>query len=51
MVTFVGAMRFDLAHKTLAATERKATGVDTNAMMTREDGLPLVLVHGGSAIT
>jgi hypothetical protein len=41
VMAFVGAQRFDLAQQTLAAMERKAAGSDTNAMMTREVGLPL----------
>jgi hypothetical protein len=41
VMAFVGAQRFDLAQRTLAAMERKAVGSDTNAMMTREVGLPL----------
>ena len=41
VMAFVGAGRFDLAQRTIAAMERKATGSDTNAMMTRDVGLPL----------
>jgi tetratricopeptide (TPR) repeat protein len=41
VMAFVGAERMDLAHRTIAAMESKATGGDTNAMMTREVGLPL----------
>ena len=41
IMAFVGARRFDLAQKTLAALERKATSSDTNAAMTRDVGLPL----------
>ena len=40
-MAFVGAGRIDLAQRTIAAMERKATGSDTNAMMTRDVGLPL----------
>jgi len=41
VMAFVGAQRMDLAQRTIAAMERKCTGTDTNAMMTREVGLPL----------
>ena len=41
VMTFVGARRFDLAQRTLAAMEQRAWGVHTNAMMTRDVGLPL----------
>lgn len=41
VMAFVGAQRFDLAQRTLAAMEQKLAGSDTNAMMTREVGLPL----------
>ncbi|HEY6645178.1 tetratricopeptide repeat protein [Povalibacter sp.] len=41
VMAFVGAGRFDLAQRTIAALERKATGTDTNAMMSRDVGLPL----------
>ena len=41
VMSFVGAQRFDLAQRTIAAMERKAAGTDTNAMMTRDVGLPL----------
>lgn len=41
VMAFVGAQRFDLAERTIAAMERRAAGTDTNAMMTREVGLPL----------
>jgi tetratricopeptide (TPR) repeat protein len=41
MLAFVGARRFDLATRTLAALELAATGRDTNAMMTRDVGLPV----------
>lgn len=41
VMAFVGAQRFDLAERTLAAMEHKLAGSDTNAMMTREVGLPL----------
>lgn len=41
VMAFVGAKRFDLARCTLAALERKAIGSDTNAMMSRDVGLPL----------
>ena len=50
VMAFVGAKRFDLAQKTIAALERKAIGSDTNAMMSRDVGLPLAqaLVAFGS---
>jgi tetratricopeptide (TPR) repeat protein len=41
VMAFVGAERTDLAQRTIAAMEQKCTGTDTNAMMTREVGLPL----------
>jgi hypothetical protein len=41
VMAFAGAGRLDLAQRTLAAMERRASGSDTNAMMTREVGLPL----------
>jgi tetratricopeptide (TPR) repeat protein len=41
VMAFVAAGRNDLAERTLVAMERKATGSDTNAMMTRDVGLPL----------
>jgi hypothetical protein len=41
VMSFAGAQRFDLAQRTIAAMERRASGVDTNAMMTREVGLPV----------
>lgn len=41
VMSFVGADRFDLAQRTIAALERKAIGSDTNAMMSRDVGLPL----------
>lgn len=41
VMAFVGARRFDLAQRTIAALERKAVGSDTNAMMSRDVGLPL----------
>jgi hypothetical protein len=40
-MSFVGARRLDLAQRTIAALERKAIGNDTNAMMSRDVGLPL----------
>jgi hypothetical protein len=51
VMAFVGARRFDLAERTLAAMEQKLGGSDTNAMMTREVGLPLAqaLVSFGNA--
>ena len=41
VMAFVGAGRIDLAQIAIAAMERKALGSDTNAMMTRDVGLPL----------
>jgi tetratricopeptide (TPR) repeat protein len=41
VMSFVGARRFDQAQRVVAALDRKATGTDTNAMMSREVGLPL----------
>jgi len=51
VMAFVGADRIDLAQQTIAALERKAAGTDTNAMMSREVGLPLAraLVALGAA--
>ncbi len=41
VMAFVASGRADLAERAIAAMERKATGSDTNAMMTRDVGLPL----------
>ncbi|WP_129644995.1 tetratricopeptide repeat protein [Peristeroidobacter agariperforans] len=41
VMAFVGAQRMDLARRTIAAMEQKCSGADTNAMMTRDVGLPL----------
>ncbi len=41
VMSFVGAGRFDLAELTMSAMQRKALEQDTNAMMTREVGLPM----------
>lgn len=41
VMAFVAAGRADLAQRAIAAMERKAAGSDTNAMMTRDVGLPL----------
>jgi hypothetical protein len=41
VMAFVAAGRADLAQRTIAAMERKAGESDTNAMMTRDVGLPL----------
>lgn len=41
VMAFVGAKRLDLAQLTIGAMQRKIDGTDTNAMMTREVGLPL----------
>ena len=41
VMAFTAAGRTDLAQRTIVAMERKAVGSDTNAMMTRDVGLPL----------
>jgi len=41
VMSFVAAGRTDVAQRTIAAMERRAAGSDTNAMMTRDVGLPL----------
>jgi tetratricopeptide (TPR) repeat protein len=41
VMAFVGAKRLDLAERALTAMEQKISGTDTNAMMTRDVGLPL----------
>lgn len=41
LMAFIGAQRFDLASVALEALERSAAGAGTNAMMTREVGLPV----------
>jgi tetratricopeptide (TPR) repeat protein len=41
VMAFAAAGRPDLAQRTVAAMERRARGSDTNAMMTRDVGLPL----------
>jgi tetratricopeptide (TPR) repeat protein len=41
VMAFVGAKRFAQAQRVVAALERKAAGSDTNAMMSRDVGLPL----------
>lgn len=41
VMAFVGAGRMDLATKAIAALERAAAGSNTNAMMSRDVGLPL----------
>lgn len=41
VMAFVGAKRFDLAERVVAALERKANESDTNAMMSRDVGLPV----------
>jgi tetratricopeptide (TPR) repeat protein len=41
VMAFSAAGRTDLAQRTIAALERRAAGSDTNAMMTRDVGLPL----------
>lgn len=43
VMAFVSAQRFDLAQRTIATLESRAAGTDTNAMMSREVGLPLAL--------
>ncbi|HEX4970370.1 MAG TPA: tetratricopeptide repeat protein [Steroidobacteraceae bacterium] len=41
VMAFAAAGRTDLVQRTIAAMERKTAGTDTNAMMTRDVGLPL----------
>ncbi len=41
VMAFVGAGASDLAQRAIAAMEQKVPGLDTNAMMTRDVGLPL----------
>lgn len=41
MMAFIGAGRADAAHRQLTTLERAAAGGGTNAMMSREVGLPL----------
>ena len=41
VMAFAAAGRSELVQRTIAAMERKAAGSDTNAMMTRDVGLPL----------
>lgn len=41
IMAFAGAHRLGLARKTIAAMERQAAGTHTNALMTREVGLPV----------
>ena len=41
VMAFAAAGRGELVQRTIAAMERKAAGSDTNAMMTRDVGLPL----------
>ena len=41
VMSFVGAGRTELAQRTIASLERRAIGNDTNAMMSRDVGLPL----------
>jgi tetratricopeptide (TPR) repeat protein len=41
VMAFAAAGRAELAQRTIAAMERKTAGTDTNAMMTRDVGLPL----------
>ena len=41
VMAFVGAKRFDLARRTLAAMERVLASAQTNSMMTRDVGLPV----------
>jgi tetratricopeptide (TPR) repeat protein len=41
VMAFVGAGRVDLAQRTIVAMERRSAGTGTNAMMTRDVGLPL----------
>jgi tetratricopeptide (TPR) repeat protein len=41
LMAYLGAQRSDLVNKTLGAMESSAIGTNTNAMMTREVGLPM----------
>jgi hypothetical protein len=41
VMAFVGAERPDLAQRAIVAMEQRISAMDTNAMMTREVGLPL----------
>ena len=41
VMSFVGAGRMELAQRTIASLERRAVGNDTNAMMSRDVGLPV----------
>jgi tetratricopeptide (TPR) repeat protein len=41
VMAFAAAGRTDLVHRTITAMERKTAATDTNAMMTRDVGLPL----------
>jgi len=41
VIAFVGAKRFEQAHKVVDSLARRAEGDDTNAMMSRDVGLPL----------
>ena len=41
VMAFVGAKRFEQAHKVVDSLARRAEGDDTNAMMSRDVGLPL----------
>jgi tetratricopeptide (TPR) repeat protein len=41
VIAFVGAKRFDAAERVVALLERKAQERDTNAMMSRDVGLPI----------
>jgi tetratricopeptide (TPR) repeat protein len=41
VMAFVGAGRFDLAKRVIAVLERRASDRDTNAMMSRDVGLPM----------
>jgi len=41
VMAFAGAERFDLGRQTLDALAQRAAGSDTNAMMSREVGLPM----------
>lgn len=41
VMAFVGAKRFEQANRMLTSLERRAQGIGTNAMMSRDVGLPL----------
>ena len=50
VMAFAAAGRGELVQRTIAAMERKAAGSDTNAMMTRDVGLPLARAVAAFAV-